>query len=117
MIDERPLCRVVRLHAFRCGGVEGLRRKRLDATADGQLDLSDGVAIVAHLFLGDEEPICLDSADSNDDDKLDLSDTVFVLNHLFVGGSAPPSPGPPGGDCVRDSGDGLGCSSYPPCGD
>jgi len=73
-------------------GTEFLRG---DANNDGNVDLSDGVAILNHLFLGVTAPApCEDALDSNDSGDLDLSDGIAVLNFLFQGGGPPPEPYP-----------------------
>jgi hypothetical protein len=59
---------------------------RGDATADGRRDLSDGVFILNHLFLGTDAPTCLASADTDDSGVLDLTDGSYLFNHLFLGG-------------------------------
>ncbi|MBI4607336.1 MAG: family 10 glycosylhydrolase [Planctomycetes bacterium] len=77
---------------------------RGDANDDGAVDISDAVAILAHLFLGGGAPRCPDAADANDSGKLDLSDAVYLLGHLFLGGRAPPAPFPlPGRDPTEDA--------------
>jgi hypothetical protein len=91
---------------------------RGDATADGRLDISDGVGIVSHLFLGSPQPSCLEAADTNDDGLVDITDAVYVLGFLFTGGPAPPHPGPPGQPCGVDPADSparFSCEAYPPC--
>ncbi len=69
---------------------------RGDANADGAVDISDGVFTLGWLFLGTDEPSCLDAADMNDSGGFqpDISDAVYLLNWLFLGTAAPPSPGP-----------------------
>ena len=90
-----------------CGGEESFRRG--DATADGGIDLSDGVSILNWLFLGGPQPPCQDAADTNDSGGIDLSDAVSILNFLFLGGVEPAPPGPtdPGVDPTPDD--------LPPC--
>ena len=88
--------------------------RRGDANADASLDLADAVATFNWLFLGGEEPNCLDAADSNDDANIDLADGIFTLNFLFLGGRSIPSPGPNKCD-VDPTPDDLGCRSYGPC--
>ena len=63
--------------------------KRCDSNADAIIDLSDAVYTLNYMFLGDEAPACLDSADCNADDVLDISDPLYELNILFVGFPAP----------------------------
>jgi hypothetical protein len=94
--------------------VYGIARRvefvRGDANADGRIDLSDGVYILTHLFLGGPAPLCADAADTDDTGQVVLTDAVYLLNHLFLGGRAPPQPYPqPGED---PSGDKLGCEGF-----
>lgn len=56
-----------------------------DVNHDGQLDLSDAIALLDYLFLGGFKPR-LRLADVNQDGELDLSDTISLLMHLFLGG-------------------------------
>jgi len=86
---------------------------RGDVDGNARLDLSDPVGLLGYLFLGREEPGCLDAGDSNDDGALDLSDALYTLFSLFLGGSppAPPFPGC-GGDPTPDD---LGCDVFSRC--
>jgi hypothetical protein len=77
---------------------------RGDANDDGKVDLSDAVAILGYLFLGDEAPRCLDAADANDSGIVEISDAVRLLNHLFLGAPPPPPPYPESGaDATPDA--------------
>lgn len=70
---------------------------RGDANADGTVDISDAVAILADLFLGvTVRPACTTALDANADGRADLSDAVFILGFLFQGGTdiAAPFPAP-----------------------
>ena len=71
-----------------------------DCNQDGELDLSDGICLLSHLFLANPsvfpcEAGALDSIgnkhllDMNDDDSVDLSDAIGYFNFLFLGGVAP----------------------------
>ena len=96
----------------------GTQFRRGDANADGATNLADAVATFNFLFLGGDEPTCLDAADSNDtDNALNLTDGVFLLNFLFLGGDPIPDPGP--FDCGPEP-DGspftFGCETYAGCG-
>jgi hypothetical protein len=111
-----------------CGGPVGTTFVRGDANSDGSINLTDGINILGHLFLGDPEPNCLDGADADNSGGLVLTDAVVIFNWLFTGGAEPPAPSPsaPGyevGDCGLDptSGveppqttDSLGCAK-PSC--
>ena len=78
---------------------------RGDANLDGELDLSDALTILGHLF--QRKPLlCLAAADVDDGGELDLSDPVRLLGHVFRGTAAPAAPFPaPGEDPTPD----LGC--------
>jgi len=65
-----------------------------DCNSDGSLDLSDGVCLLSHLFLGSPADLPCEGAgetilnDFNGDASVDLSDGVGVLVYLFQGGPA-----------------------------
>ncbi|MEM7234415.1 MAG: dockerin type I repeat-containing protein, partial [Planctomycetota bacterium] len=82
---------------------------RGDANGDRRLDLSDGVFVLGHLFLGGTEPSCRKAADVNDDANVDISDALYVLNFLFLGGAPVPPPSPECG--VDPTPDELECAS------
>lgn len=67
---------------------------RGDTNNDGKVDISDGIFLLNHLFLGGERWVCDPAANANDDGSTDLSDAVYVFNHLFLGGPALPAPFP-----------------------
>jgi hypothetical protein len=87
-----------------------------DANEDGRLDLSDGIALLGHLFLGSPSALpCGDGTvldpsnktllSANGDDEVNLSDAIYVLNYLFLGGPAPVA----GTKCVAIPGCPLVC--------
>ncbi len=77
---------------------------RGDAEINGQLNISDPIAILRHLFAPNIVLDCPDAGDSNDDGDLDLSDVIYLLEFLFVTGSAPAAPYPdPGEDPTADA--------------
>ena len=86
---------------------------RADSNVDGEVDLSDAVNTLTHLFLGGKPLACQDAADANDSGELDISDAIYTLGYLFLGSSPdPPEPYPLyGGDPTNDT---LGCDRYPP---
>ena len=65
---------------------------RGDSNLDGQVDISDPVALLGILFLGNEDPGCADAQDANDSGEADISDAIFTLAYLFSGGRMPPPP-------------------------
>ena len=86
---------------------------RGDSNGDGSIDISDGISILGYLFLGEEEPACLDASDSDDSGEVDLSDGILLFNFLFLGGNPPGAAGP---SCQMDkTRDSLGCAESPAC--
>ena len=66
---------------------------RGDANGDTNIDISDPVHTLQHLFLGGPAPACAATADANADGAIDISDPTYTLQHLFLGGPAHPDPG------------------------
>jgi len=86
---------------------------RGDTTGDGRYDITDAVGIFGYLFLGTDDPPCLDAADSDDDGELAITDGIFSLNFLFLGLAQPAAPFPA---CGTDSTiDALDCASFASC--
>ncbi len=80
---------------------------RGDANMDRSVDVSDAVFALGWLFLGEEQPSCLDAVDANDDGSVDVADPIAILQSLFTRGTTlPPPSGTPGEDPTPD---GLGC--------
>jgi hypothetical protein len=76
------------------------RLARGDANGDGQLDVSDALAVLLYLYSGlDAGSLCLEAGNSNDDTHLDLTDAVSILQHLFISQAPLPPPFP---DCGVD---------------
>ncbi|MGQ9591071.1 MAG: dockerin type I repeat-containing protein [Planctomycetota bacterium] len=94
---------------------EGPRFRRGDANQDLTVNISDAVFVLNHLFLGGDEPKCLDSADSNDDGRVNLTDPVYLLQHLFQSGPALPAPGLDCGVEPEASQDSLPACVYTGC--
>ena len=86
---------------------------RADVDPDGQIAISDAVAILGALFLG-RRTECLDSADVQDDGVVNITDAVYLLSFLFNGGSPPALPWPACG--LDPSTDDLPCDSFDFCG-
>jgi hypothetical protein len=100
---------------------DGANVQLFDHNGDGTLDLSDLVALLGFLFLGDPPALsCRESADTDNDGAIDITDGISILNWLFAGGPEPAAPGPPAAPCGFDpdaggsAGD-LGCEEYPHC--
>jgi hypothetical protein len=75
------------------------RFRRGDCNADGNTDITDAISTLGYLFLGSEEPPCLQACNSDDDASLSISDAISLLGFLFSGGEPPPAPYP---DCGVD---------------
>ena len=83
---------------------------RGDSNGDSMVDISDAVATLNYLFVGEGHTIpCEDAADVNDDGALNITDPVYVLSYLFQGGLPPREPFPEEG--VDETGDRLRCSA------
>jgi hypothetical protein len=80
---------------------------RGDCDPSGDLDLTDAISLLQHLFLGGSAPACPDACDSDDSGELDLTDSIAILSFLFLGGARPPAPYPVAGE--DPSIDALGC--------
>jgi hypothetical protein len=76
---------------------------RGDANGDGTRDISDPMAILNRLFLGQGVLVCEDAADADDNGSLNITAPVAILDWLFRGGNALPEPsGAPGPDPTAD---------------
>lgn len=100
------------------GGAEGCPRGcevsaearfiRGDANEDNEVNISDPIAVLGHLFLG--EPItCLDAGDFDDSGVVNLTDAVAILDFLFKAGVKPTPPPPFPAPGVDPTPDGIGC--------
>jgi hypothetical protein len=58
---------------------------RGDANDDEEVNLSDAVFILGHLFQETAAPYCADAADANDSGVVDISDPILILNALYQG--------------------------------
>jgi hypothetical protein len=85
---------------------------RGDLAADGTIDISDPVSLLAGLFAG-ADLACPEAGDLDGDDQLDISDAVALLAYLFLAGPPPPAPFP--GCGVESSSSRLDCPRDPPC--
>lgn len=70
---------------------------RGDINFTGNVDITDAIYLLGFLFLGYDDPQCLDPGDLLDDGRVNISSSIYLLNFLFIGGPAPrvpyPSPG------------------------
>jgi hypothetical protein len=89
------------------GGSPGLFA-RGNSNGDAQVDLSDAVLGLLHLFAGRSDLRCLEALDADDNGEVNVSDPVFLLGYLFRDLAAPPGPLECGADPTPDA---LGCES------
>lgn len=87
------------------GELLGFRRG--DCNADSNIDLSDPILILQHLFVGPPDPQCLDACDWNDDGAIDVNDAVLAFTRIFLGPLVFPEPQACGVDPTFD---GLDCA-------
>jgi PKD repeat protein len=101
---------------FICPTPAGGLQRPGDCNQDAKMDISDGICIFGHLFLGNpSELACGDKTigapgnvtmlDHNGDAKIDISDGISLLSFLFQGGPPPVV----GTACLRI----VGCSDPP----
>ena len=90
----------------------GSRFIRGDSTQDGNLNLADGIGVLAYLFQG-EPSTCLKAMDMDLSNHVSISDGVQVLCSLFCEGS--PAPSGPYPECGVDIDSTLTCESFSAC--
>jgi hypothetical protein len=56
---------------------------RGDFNADGQVSLSDAIAVRRWLYNGAQGPSCMDAADANDSETIDMGDLVSIVVKLL----------------------------------
>ena len=95
-------------------GLVNPRDARADSNVDGTTDISDAIATLGFLFLGNPENLaCQKAVDVDDSGVLDISDAVYLLGFQFLGGPAPPQPYPACG--VDGTTDELTCENFVGC--
>lgn len=68
-----------------CIGIRG----NVDSDALDQIDISDLVFLVAFMFQGGDEPLCMDEANIDGLGVIDISDLVGLATYMFSGGVEP----------------------------
>ncbi len=89
------------------------RFRRGDFDADGQIVISDAIAVLNWLFASAEKPECERATDMNADGSVNVADPIYLLQFLFGDGAPPP---PPYEDCGTDSSPAeVGCVAFAGC--
>lgn len=91
----------------------GPRFLRGDANGDGVVDMSDATFLLKYLFLGGEEPGCMEAANINGTDGVNIADPIYELTWQFLGEVEIPFPFP---NCAVAPAP-LGCKDPGPCPD
>ena len=84
---------------------------RGDVDQNGEINLTDPVAILSHLFRGSGPLDCEAAADADTSGEINLSDGVYVLLFLFQGGRPPAAPWPECEPAVSE----LSCAAEGDC--
>ena len=63
-----------------------------DANADGQINVSDAVYLIAYIFTGGPAPTPAIRGDANCTASINISDVVFLVSYIFSGGPTPHCP-------------------------
>lgn len=68
--------------------------RRGDCDRNGEINITDAIFQINHLFKGGPRWRCDDACDANDDGFHDVADPTSTLNYLFLGLGPPAAPGP-----------------------
>jgi hypothetical protein len=60
-----------------------------DADANGFVNISDAVYLIAYIFSGGPTPNPLDAGDADCNGFVNISDAVYLINYIFASGPAP----------------------------
>lgn len=67
---------------------------RGDCDGNGEINITDPIFLLNHLFLAGPRWYCDDACDANDNGRVDQADSLMVLQYLFRGEGPTPAPGP-----------------------
>ena len=81
---------------------------RGDFDNDGRADITDGIEELKWLYLGRDDPPCMEAANFNGTTQINIADPIYLFNWVLLGGPYPPPPSPP--DCGFSPAP-LGCAS------
>ena len=98
--------------------VERTAFRRGDVDDSGGANITDAISTLNFLFVGEQEPVCLEAADIDNDGAVNIADPIRLLSFLFGGAAEPPVA--PGENCGVDPDDpgspgDLGCGTSTQC--
>ncbi|MFH1373649.1 MAG: thrombospondin type 3 repeat-containing protein [bacterium] len=73
-----------------CFAIKYCCEVRGDVDYSGACDVGDLTYLVAYLFQGGPEPLCMEAADIDGSSSIDVADLAYLVAYLFLGGPAPP---------------------------
>ena len=73
-----------------CFAIKYCCEVRGDVDYSGACDVGDLTYLVAYLFQGGPEPLCIEAADVDGSSGIDVGDLTYLVAYLFQGGPAPP---------------------------
>ena len=101
---------IVLLCCWRVAALEWFIRG--DVNQDGRVQIDDAIGLLRHLFWGDYEIRCLESANFYSGTEITPSDATGILRFLFLNGQRPAPPFP---SCGFDHIYRLGCEEFDAC--
>ena len=87
---------------------------RGDCDSNGEVNITDPICVLQHLFLDLFGQACFRSSDADGNGDLNITDPIYLLNYLFSGGAPPPDPFPGCGPFPGDPLPGENCETSCP---
>ena len=87
---------------------------RGDCDSSGEVNITDPICVLEHLFSDSFGQVCFRSADADGNGDLNITDPIFLLNYLFLGGAPPPEPFPECGPFSAEPLPGESCETACP---
>ena len=87
---------------------------RGDCDSNGEVNITDPICVLEHLFLDLVGRACFRSSDADGNNEVNITDPIYLLNYLFLGGASPPEPFPDCGSFPGEPLRGESCESACP---